>query len=121
MEWLVIFFLYRSLLKVLRYQCASCTAFSKSMWVVRQSVFIVVMTGYFASSQIKHEDRTSRTLHIVMLVWCLSAVGQYLPKHGQPGNLHAAALLVLRVSAPHQAPQELPPCCQEHASKVSLL
>ena len=33
-----------------------------------------------------------------------TALGQHLPEHGQSGDLHAAAILILRVPAPYQAP-----------------
>ena len=38
---------------------------------------------------------------------CVAAVGQHLPEHGQSGDLHAAAALVLRRSAPPPTSQEL--------------
>ena len=48
-------------------------------------------------------------------------MGQHLPQHGQSGDLHAAALLVLRVPASRQETQELPARREKRRSQVCVL
>ena len=63
-----------------------------------------------------HHSRRKTCRHAYACVWCIelpvtcgcvAAVGQHLPEHGQSGDLHAAAALVLRRSAPPPTSQEL--------------
>ncbi len=48
-------------------------------------------------------------------------MGQHLPEYGQSGDLHAAALSLLRVPETSKAAQELFESRQEHGGQVKLL
>jgi len=50
----------------------------------------------------------------------LSARGEYLAVHGQPGDLHAATLPVPRGAEENTTAQELPACHRQHGGQVGF-